>query len=108
MATGMAIMGFGGGAMIGAPLKQWLLSLYQIAPDYLGAESTLQLITENGRRFVQTASGKIEVVIATAQQAEDFGGDSGAYIVGTGNTGASATFMTLGIIYFVVMICAAF
>ncbi len=108
MATGMAIMGFGGGAMIGAPLKQWLLSLYQIAPDYLGAESTLQLITENGRRFVQTASGKIEVVIATAQQAEDFGGDAGAYIVGTGNTGASATFMTLGIIYFVVMICAAF
>jgi hypothetical protein len=50
-------------------MKQWLLSLYQIAPDYLGAESTLQLITENGRRFVQTASGKIEVVIATAQQA---------------------------------------
>ena len=55
MATGMAIMGFGGGAMIGAPLKQWLLSLYQIAPDYLGAESTLQLITENGRRFVKSS-----------------------------------------------------
>jgi MFS family permease len=28
MATGMAIMGFGGGAMIATPLKSWLLSLY--------------------------------------------------------------------------------
>ena len=43
MATGMAIMGFGGGAMIGAPLKAWLLSIYQTAPEYLGAEGTVCL-----------------------------------------------------------------
>ena len=29
MATGMAIMGFGGGAMIAAPVKGWLLALYR-------------------------------------------------------------------------------
>jgi len=29
MATGMAIMGFGGGAMIGAPLADWLMKLYE-------------------------------------------------------------------------------
>ena len=29
MATGMAIMGFGGGAMIGAPLADWLMNFYK-------------------------------------------------------------------------------
>ncbi|MEM0900631.1 MAG: OFA family MFS transporter [Pseudomonadota bacterium] len=108
MATGMAIMGFGGGAMIGAPLKAWLLSIYQKAPDFIGAESAVALITENGRRFAETAAGKVEVVLATAEQAAPFGGEAGVYVVGTGDTGASATFLTLGIIYFVVMMIAAF
>ncbi|MGR8930715.1 MAG: L-lactate MFS transporter [Gammaproteobacteria bacterium] len=31
MATGMAIMGFGGGAMIGAPLSVWLMDLFKSA-----------------------------------------------------------------------------
>ncbi|MEM1288699.1 MAG: OFA family MFS transporter [Pseudomonadota bacterium] len=108
MATGMAIMGFGGGAMIGAPLKQWLLSIYQKAPEFLGAESAVTLVTEGGRRFAETANGKLEVVVASAQQAASFGGEAGVYVVGTGNTGAAATFMTLGIVYMIVMIIAAF
>ncbi|MFC7407011.1 OFA family MFS transporter [Georgenia alba] len=33
LATGMAIMGFGGGAMIASPLSQWLLGLYDPAYD---------------------------------------------------------------------------
>ncbi|MEL7138303.1 MAG: OFA family MFS transporter [Pseudomonadota bacterium] len=108
MATGMAIMGFGGGAMIGAPLKAWLLKLYQTAPDYLGAEGALTLVTEGGRRFAETSAGKIEVVVASAEQAAPFGGAAGVYVVGTGDTGASATFLTLGIVYFCVMVVAAF
>ncbi|MEJ8562332.1 OFA family MFS transporter [Yoonia sp. GPGPB17] len=108
MATGMAIMGFGGGAMIGAPLKQWLLGIYSKAPDYLGAEGAVSLITEGGRRFAETAAGKVEVVVASATQAANFGGEAGVYVVGTGNTGAGGAFMTLGIIYFFVMIFAAF
>ncbi|MEM9709207.1 MAG: OFA family MFS transporter [Pseudomonadota bacterium] len=108
MATGMAIMGFGGGAMIGAPLKTWLLSLYSSAPDYLGAESAVTLVTEGGRRFAETASGLVEVVVASADQAAAFGGEAGVYIVGTGNTGAAGAFMTLGIVYFAVMMVAAF
>ena len=36
MAAGMAIMGFGGGAMIGAPLKRYFIQLFYQAPDYLG------------------------------------------------------------------------
>ncbi|MEM9027619.1 MAG: OFA family MFS transporter [Pseudomonadota bacterium] len=108
MATGMAIMGFGGGAMIGAPLKAWLLSLYQVAPTYLGAEGAVKLVTESGKRFAETVQGKVEVVVASTKQAAAFGGEAGVYVVGTGDTGAAATFLTLGIIYFCVMVFAAF
>ena len=55
MATGMAIMGFGGGAMIGAPLKKYLLDMYAKAPEYLGPEGSVSLITEGGRRFAEVA-----------------------------------------------------
>ncbi|MBO0344240.1 OFA family MFS transporter [Roseibium sp. CAU 1637] len=108
MATGMAIMGFGGGAMIGAPLIQWLLELFQKAPTFLGAEGAVALVTEGGKRFAETASGKIEVVVATVEQAATFGGEAGVYVVGSGNTGAASTFMALGIGYFIVMMIAAF
>ena len=51
MATGMAIMGFGGGAMIGAPLKNWLINTFYSAPEYLGPLASVNLTTEAGRRF---------------------------------------------------------
>ncbi|SNZ19138.1 OFA family MFS transporter [Cohaesibacter gelatinilyticus] len=110
MATGMAIMGFGGGAMIGAPLIAFLLKTFSTAPTYLGTEGSLSIITEGGRRFAQTATGKVEVVIASAAEAAKMAvpGDAGVYVVGTGNTGAAATFLTLGIVYFSVMMIAAF
>ena len=110
MATGMAIMGFGGGAMIGAPLKRFLLEHYAKAPEYLGVESTVSLITEGGRRFAEVAGEKIEVVVASASEAAKMAipGDAGVYVVGTGNTGAAGAFLTLGIVYFIVMIVAAF
>jgi len=110
MATGMAIMGFGGGAMIGAPLIAFLLKLFAEAPTYLGAEGSVKLITEAGKRFAETSTGLVEVVVATAGEASAmaFPGDAGIYVVGSGNTGAAGTFLTLGIAYFVVMIIASF
>ena len=110
MATGMAIMGFGGGAMIGAPLKKFLLDYYAKSPEYLGAESTISLITESGRRFAEVAGEKVEVVIASASEAAQMvvPGDAGVYVVGSGDTGATGAFLTLGIIYFIVMIVASF
>jgi hypothetical protein len=65
-------------------------------------------VVENGRVFAETAAGKVEVVIASAAQAASVGGEAGVYVVGTGATGAAQTFMTLGFVYFVVMILAAF
>jgi MFS family permease len=110
MATGMAIMGFGGGAMIATPLKSWLLSLYYEAPEYLGPVGAVELVTEGGRRFAETAEGLREVVVASDRQAADLPvpGEAGVYVVGTGDTGASETFLTLGIVYFAVMVIAAF
>ncbi len=110
MATGMAITGFGGGAMIGAPLIGYLLSKYFVAPRYLGAEGVVNLITEGGKRFAEAATGKVEVVVATTAEAASMPipGEAGVYIVSSGNSGAAATFLTLGILYFVIMIIASF
>ncbi|ODM45833.1 MFS transporter permease [Ruegeria sp. PBVC088] len=108
MATGMAIMGFGGGAMIAAPIKGWLLNLYETAPAYLGTSDAVTTVVENGRVFAETVQGKVEVVVATAGQAAEVGGQAGVYVVGTGDTGAAQTFLTLGIVYFMAMLLAAF
>ncbi len=110
MATGMAIMGFGGGAMIGAPLKRYLLKCYAEAPEYLGVAESINLITEGGRRFAEVAGEKVEVLVATASEASKMAipGDPGVYVVGSGNTGAAAAFFTLGIVYFIVMFASSF
>lgn len=110
MATGIAIMGFGGGAMIGAPLKTYLLGLFYQVPEYLGKVSDLNLITEGGRRFADLTYTKVEVVIASATDMAKMPipGPDGVYIVGTGDTGIASVFITLGIIYFIVMTIAAF
>ncbi|NMM45682.1 OFA family MFS transporter [Rhodospirillaceae bacterium KN72] len=110
MATGMAIMGFGGGAMIAAPIKEALLAMFYKAPDFLGPEGAVQMVTEGGKRMAEVGGQMVEVVVASAAQvaAAPVPLQEGVYVVGTGNTGASATFFTLGIAYFIVMIVAAF
>ena len=35
-------------------------------------------------------------------------GDAGVYVVGTGTVGVAQAFFTLGAVYFVIMMCAAF
>lgn len=104
MATGMAIMGFGGGAMIGAPLMESLLAFYATAPDYLGKAAELNLVTLEGIRYLDAR----EVVVVVAREAELMGVREGVYLVGSGSTGAAQTFFTLGIVYFIVMNIAAF
>ena len=110
MATGMAIMGFGGGAMIGAQLKKFFLKTYFETPEFLGAADTVNLITESGKRFATVAGEKVEVVVAGAADIAKLAVEiqEGVYVVGTGNSGTALTFITLGIIYFIVMMVAAF
>jgi len=109
MAAGMAIMGFGGGAMIGAPLKEYFLKVYYQAPEFLGAIDQVQLVTEAGKRFVESAGSLREVVVVGANDIAGMlvPGPEGVYVVGTGQSGAAQTFFTLGLIYLVVMLIAA-
>ena len=108
MATGMAIMGFGGGAMIGAPLISYLLDLYHVMPTYLGSPNELVLSTIDGVRYANLNGALTEIVVLTAAEAQNFSYQPGAYVVGTGDTGAGKTFVTLGISYFFIMALASF
>jgi len=110
MAAGMAIMGFGGGAMIGAPLKEFLLNLYYRAPEYLGSVADNNLITKVGRRFAESGGELKEVIVVGASELSSSTsyGVEGVYLAGTGSAGIAETFFTMGIIYFVIMMIAAF
>jgi MFS family permease len=110
MAAGMAIMGFGGGAIIGAPLKRYFIRLFYEQPDYLGTVDQVDLVTEAGRRFAEVGGQMREVVVVGANDVAGMivRGAEGVYVVGTGDVGVAATFFTLGIVYFLVMLIAAF
>ncbi len=110
MATGMAIMGFGGGAMIAKFMIEPLIRFYHRLPEYLGATESLNLVTEAGRRMVETADGLQEVVIIGGNDVANMivQSQQGAYLVGSGTVGVAQTFFTLGTIYFAIMIAAAF
>jgi len=110
MATGLAIMGFGGGAMIGAPLKEYFIHHFYKAPEYLGTIDQVVLKTEAGRRMAEIGGQLKEVIVIGANEISSMivPGPEGVYVVGTGSTGVAATFFTLGIIYFTVMIIASF
>ena len=110
MATGMAIMGFGGGAMLGAPLKEYLIQRFYVAPDFHGPVEGLKLITQAGKRFVDLGGSLHEVVVIGANDVAGMitPGPEGVYLVGTGSVGVAQTFFVIGLIYFLVMMVAAF
>lgn len=110
MATGMAIMGFGGGAMIGAPLKEFFIRYFYRAPEYLGGIDEIGLITEAGRRFAEVGGQLREVVVVGANDVASMivPGPEGVYLAGTGSVGVAQTFIAIGVIYFAVMMLAAF
>jgi len=110
MATGMAIMGFGGGAMIGAPLKEFLIRTFYRPAEYLGGLDQVTLVTEAGRRFADVAGELREVVVVSAGDVANMmvAGPEGIYLVGTGTVGVAQTFFVIGLIYFAVMMIAAF
>lgn len=111
MATGIAIMGFGGGAMIAKPMIEGFIKHYHRLPEYLGSVDSMKLVTdETGRRLADVAGEMKEVVIIGANDIVNMlvPGQEGVYLVGTGSVGVSQAFFTIGAIYLVVMLCAAF
>jgi MFS family permease len=110
MATGMAIMGFGGGAMIAAPMKEALIKAFYDAPDRLGAVGEVALVTEGGRRLARVGGALRDVVVVGPEDVSNLivPGKPGVYLAGTGSVGAAETFFVLGVVYFLVMLVAAF
>ncbi|MBI4696446.1 MAG: OFA family MFS transporter [Gammaproteobacteria bacterium] len=110
MAAGIAIMGFGGGAMIAQPLIEGFLKFYYRAPEYLGKLADVTLVTQQGRRFADVAGRHVEVVVVSAKEIAGMivPGPEGVYVVGGGTVGIWQTFFTLGAIYLGVMLAASF
>ena len=110
MATGIAIMGFGGGAMLAKPMIEGFIKYYHRLPEYLGPVDSVHLITEAGRRFAEVAGTMKEVVVIGTNDIANMivPGPEGVYVIGTGSVGVAQTFFTIGVIYLVVMLCAAF
>ena len=109
MAAGMAIMGFGGGAIIATPLQEQLLRAFYQAPVHLGAAASVKLVTVDGRRYAEVGGWRQPVVVVSDREVKQMlvPGPSGVYLEGTGDTGAAATFFVLGAAYLVVMAAAA-
>jgi MFS family permease len=109
MATGLAIMGFGGGAMIAAPLNEALMRSFYRAPQYLGRASEVNLTTVDGRRMATVDGQPRQVVVLGANEKAQLlvPEPEGVYVVGTGNNGAAETFLVLGTIYLLAMLAAA-
>ncbi len=112
LAAGMAIMGFGGGAMIAVPLKEFFLQYFYKVPQYLGTVDAVDMITHSGRRFVEVGGQLKEVVVAGAVEAAHVlapGTEAaGVYVVGTGSAGVAQTFLFFGVVYFLVIMVSAF
>ena len=112
LAAGMAIMGFGGGAMIAVPLKEFFLRYFYEAPQYLGTVDAVDMITHSGRRFAEVGGRLKEVVVSGAAEAAHAlapGAEAaGVYVVGTGSAGVAQTFLLFGVVYFLVILVSAF
>ena len=109
MAAGMAIMGFGGGAILATPLQERLMKAFYEPPQYLGRASDVELATVDGKRFAAVVGSQREVVVVAANETARMvvPGPEGVYVVGTGDIGVEKTFLTLGIAYFMIMLPAA-
>lgn len=109
LATGLALTAFGGGAMVATPINELLMRYHFKTPEFLGGADDVSLVTEAGKRFAEVGGELREVVVATASDVANLPGVAeGVYAVGTGNTGASMTFLTLSVGYLATMLTGAF
>jgi len=110
VATGLGVSFFGGGALLCAPLAEKLFTKFQQLPDHLGDVSAVDVVVEQGKRLVQIGGEMKEVIVASKDMVASFPGvvENGVYVVGTGDTGVSSTFLTLSAMYTAGMMAGAF
>ena len=79
-----------------------------MTPVYLGSASDVILKTIDGIRYTDINGVMTEVVVLAAGEVSNDTQLAGVYVVGSGDTGAGMTFVTLGIAYFIIMSLASF
>ena len=52
LSQGFAVVGFGGAAIVAAPIMDYLLAIYAKPPQCLGSVDDVKVITENGKCFI--------------------------------------------------------
>lgn len=107
MAAGMAVAGFGGGAISGVALNKFLLAHFKQPPTLLCSQDDAALQTIEGIRYATVDGVLREVVVATLSDVSSSGLDAGAYLVGSGSTGVAETFACLGVGYAAVIATCA-
>jgi hypothetical protein len=113
LASGLCILGYGGGAMVATPLFGALLAHFSRPPTFVGTAKDVHLVNHDGALFWQEPGGALrEAVVATAADLKLSGlaalAEPGVYLVNTGATGVQETFAVMGLGYGVVMAATAF
>jgi MFS family permease len=108
-ASGIAIAGFGSGALLFTPAVQYLTKKFAKMPEYLGAASDFTTKTIDGKLFADVNGVLVEVVQAGASELAKipYTLQEGLYVVGSGSTGAMETLAALGVVYFGTMLASS-
>ena len=110
-ASGMTICGFGGAALLAAPVADGLMKRFAEPPTYLGSQDSLHVITHVGSKYVENDHGdNVPVVVAYASDIANSPFPDlleGVYVVGSGSTGVAETLGIFGGLYFLSMGAAA-
>eukprot|EP00924_Labyrinthula_sp_SR-Ha-C_P013126 maker-scaffold_12-snap-gene-10.58-mRNA-1 protein AED:0.21 eAED:0.21 QI:0/0.66/0.25/1/1/1/4/101/653 len=113
LASGLCLVGYGAGAMLAAPLFSKALDKFKRAPTLVSNDvNSVDLVNQSGKLFVEGDTGLREVIVATDADVVNSGFegvlDAGVYFVGTGSTGVSQAFLTLGALYGLTMTTCAY
>ena len=110
LASGIAIGGFGCGAIAFTPAFNYLTQKFQRLPEFAGSLESVKTITQNGKLYLEQAGGLNEVVFASAADLSKFQSNllEGFYFVGTGCTGTAAALASYGALCTCVMLFSSF
>jgi MFS family permease len=111
LASGLVLGGFGGGAIVFAPLVMALARNFAKLPEYVGTTAEVVTKVVDGKLMAASAAGGelVEVIqCGTAELAKlPYDLAQGYYVVGSGSTGAAEALGVLGLGYFATMMLSA-
>lgn len=109
LASGIAIAGFGSGALLFTPAVQYLSKKFAKLPTYLGPAQDFVTKTIDGKLFADVNGQLVEVVQAGAAELSKipYTLSEGLYVVGSGSTGAMEALGAIGAVYFAAMLASS-